>query len=64
MTQNQEILKHLLSGRSITPLEALADYGVFRLAARCYDLRSQGHDIKTVIIDNKGKKFAKYYLNK
>lgn len=42
MTQNQKILQHMRLHGSITPLEALRDYGCMRLAARIADLRRQG----------------------
>ena len=47
MTQNNAILEHLKSGKTITPIEALNLYGSFRLAARISDLRQQGHNIVT-----------------
>jgi len=62
MSQNQTILKHLKQGLSITPKFALFNFGCFRLAARIKDLRNQGHAIKTVMIEQGDKKFAKYYL--
>ena len=62
MSQNTEILADLKSGKNITAIDALNDYGCFRLAARINDLRRRGHDIKTVMINRKGKKFAVYYL--
>lgn len=42
MTQNQKILQHMRLHGSITPLEALRDYGCMRLAARIADLRKDG----------------------
>jgi hypothetical protein len=62
MTQIQSILDHLKQA-PITPLEALEQYGCFRLAARIKDLREQGHTIhtKTKILTN-GKIVAQYWL--
>ena len=62
MTQNDAILNHLTSGRSITPLDALRDYGCFRLAARIDDLRKQGWCITTDFETRNGKKYASYRL--
>ena len=62
MTQSDQILAHLKSGNSITPLEALNLFGCFRLGARILDLRKEGYDIQTEIIHSAGKHFAKYYL--
>ena len=38
LTQNQQILDYLKSGKSITPLTALKKFGCFRLSARKLDL--------------------------
>jgi hypothetical protein len=70
-TQLKRIREHLNRGKKITPLEALYDYGCFRLGARINDLRREGMDIKTEIIEitsssvraNK-KRVAQYSLNK
>ena len=45
--QNKKILKHLKAGLAITPIGALKTYGCFRLAARIYELRSEGWPIVT-----------------
>ena len=45
MTQTQQIYEHLSRGGSITPLEALQDFGCFRLASRISELRKAGHPI-------------------
>ena len=60
MSQNQEILKHLKEGKTITPLDALREFGCFRLAARIYDLRCKGYNILTV--GEEGAHYAKYFL--
>jgi hypothetical protein len=62
MTQTDAIRAHLLSGRDITPLQALDDYGCFRLAARIDELRKSGLEIETITETRNGKKFAKYKL--
>jgi high-affinity K+ transport system ATPase subunit B len=62
MTQNQMIISHLKKHGSITPLEALRKIDCMRLAARIEELRGMGHDIKTVMIKNKNKRFARYIL--
>ena len=47
MTQSEKVLRHLQDYGSITPLEALQDYGIMRLGARIWDLKRQGHVIFT-----------------
>ena len=46
-TQLEQILEHLKQGKSITPIEALEQYGCFRLSAVILKLRKQGYDIVT-----------------
>lgn len=46
-TQYDNVLRHLLLFGPVTPLEALHNYGCFRLAAIVCDLRKAGWDIKT-----------------
>jgi len=61
-SQNKAIRRHLESGSSITPLEALHQYGCFRLGARIFDLRAQGLEIETEIIKVGRKRFAQYSI--
>lgn len=63
-SQCQQILSHLKTGNTLTPIEALERFGCFRLGARICDLRSEGHDIRTRTISNGKKSFAEYYLAK
>jgi hypothetical protein len=60
--QAKDILHHIELHGSITPLEALQLYGCFRLGARIWDLRSQGHNIINEWEENNGKRYAKYVL--
>lgn len=56
----QKIREWLEAGRSITPLQALNKWGCMRLGARINDLRNEGWEIVTEIIERDGKRFAKY----
>ena len=44
-TQNKRLLSHLQKGKSINPLEAWKQLGIYRLSARIFDLRDSGHEI-------------------
>ena len=44
-TQTELILNHLRKYGSISPLEAMAEYGCMRLASRISDLKRQGYPI-------------------
>jgi hypothetical protein len=60
-SQNALIKGWLLNGYSITQLEALNQFGCFRLAARIADLRNQGFKIDTKIVTlENGKRVAMY----
>ena len=50
-SQNKRILAYLKSGRKLTPLEALYEFGTMRLSARIYDLRDQGEMIESKTIE-------------
>jgi hypothetical protein len=62
MSQNEKILKHLKSGKSLTPLQALRLCGSLRLGARIHNLREQGHNIKTRMVRRGGARVAEYSL--
>ena len=63
------IKKHLLNGGSITALEALKEFGCYRLASRISDLREEGVIIKKTMeesiskITKKPVRFARYSLD-
>lgn len=61
-TQKEAILRHLQSGRAITPLEALELYGCFRLGARIWELRDEGYKIQSETVKQGKKTFSSYKL--
>lgn len=61
-TQKDMVLDHLLTRGSITPLEALNEYGCFRLADVIYKLKKDGWHIMTDMVTRNGKTFAEYRL--
>ena len=63
-TQTKQILQYMRI-KPITAMDALNFIGSFRLAARIKDLRDEGHDIHTDIIENEwGARIASYSLIK
>lgn len=67
MTQIKAILEHLKKHGSITPFEALQEYGCFRLGARIWDLRDMGYEIDTEMETKKNRNgravtYARYRL--
>ena len=63
-SQNKQILDYLEIGNKITSLEALNNFGCFRLSSRIFDLRQKGHNIITEKKKVDGKTFAEYSLKK
>jgi len=62
-SQSVRIYKHLVSGKSLTAIQALDKFGCFRLAARIAELKRMGFRIKTTTKTNKqGKRFASYSI--
>jgi len=63
MSQNQEILSYLKTGKTITPLDALNMFGCLRLSGRIFDLKDDGWPIhcQRLKLDN-GKMVGHYTL--
>jgi hypothetical protein len=65
-TQNKRIEAYLMSGRTLTPLDALHEFNCFRLSARIWDLKRQGLDIESrtrkITSDGKQKVVVEYKL--
>lgn len=63
MSKTDRIRAHLVAGKSLTALEAMGLYSVFRLASIIHNLRRQGYPIKTVTkVDPNGTEYAEYVL--
>ena len=65
LSQKEKVLRHLREIGSITPLEAFNDYAIMRLTSRICELKDEGHDIKSELINRFKEKvtFSKYTLN-
>lgn len=55
MTQMNMIRRHLKEGRPIDPMEALREYGCYRLGAIIFNLRQEGLQISTELQFHKNK---------
>lgn len=66
MTQKAKILARLKSGQSLTAKCAIEHLNCYRLSARIYELREEGHNIPaTMETTPSGKTFARYtYLGR
>ena len=62
-SQKADILRALVSGQTLTPLDALELFGCLRLGARIWDLRQEGHRITSRLVQTEtGKHVAEYAL--
>jgi len=66
-TQREKILRFLRDVGSITPLDAIREFGIMRLAARIWELRKMGFSINTVYEQTKNRygetvRYARYTL--
>ena len=61
-SQSEQILAYLLAGNRLTPLDALRMFGSLRCGGRIFDLRKQGYDIRTEMVERNGKRFAEYWI--
>lgn len=69
MNQVDTVLRHLEEKGSITALEAMWEYGIYRLASRISDLKSAGVAIEKEMIkgtnrDGEPIRYARYMLKK
>ena len=55
MTQAEKVLRHMYEFGSITALEAMNEYGIFRLASRISDLKKNGYPIKSEAVAVKNR---------
>tara|TARA_R110002012_G_scaffold276213_2_gene463108 strand:- start:1322 stop:1561 length:240 start_codon:yes stop_codon:yes gene_type:complete len=63
-TQKNRILGYLQNGGKLTALNALQNFGCFRLASRIFDLKREGWAIKSEKIKLDGKSCSCYYISK
>lgn len=60
-SQCSMIREWLLSGKTLTSLEALVNFGCMRLASRIHDLRERGMQIKATKIQVESGKYVTQY---
>lgn len=67
MSDKARVLDYLQANGSITPMEALWEFGCYRLGARIWDLRHDGHSISTEMVEGRDRngereRYARYRL--
>lgn len=63
-TKKSQVLRYIQTHRrGITGLDALRNFGLYRLSSTIHELRSEGHNIKTDMMTREdGTTYARYYL--
>lgn len=69
LTQKEKVIRHLEAFGTITPMEAIQDYGIMRLASRISELRRAGYIIFTDMVYGLNRfqektRYAEYRLEK
>lgn len=59
MSKTQKLLNHLQSGKTITGIQALQKFGLYRLSDAIHKLRGRGHNIETEEVGK--EKYARYH---
>lgn len=62
ITQCEMIIDYLDEYGSITPLEAMRDLGIYRLASRIADLKKQGYKIKSKMVSVEARNGGRTYV--
>lgn len=67
MTQKEKILQYIEETGSITPLDALREFGCMRLASRVSELKRDGYPIKATMETSKNRngepvRYARYEM--
>ena len=62
-TYKQIILSHMLAGKSISTIEAFAQYDITCFLQRISELRADGVIINDETVKENGKRFKRYWIN-
>ncbi len=60
MSAIQKLKNHLEKGKSVTGLQALRWWGLYRLSDAIHKLRRKGLNIKTTMVKRGNKEYARY----
>lgn len=64
-SRSNQLLNHLMKGRTISGTQALRTFGIYRLSGIIFEFRKRGIDIETTMIKRKGRTYGVYkFTNK
>ena len=66
-TQTDRIIRHIQDYGSITPVEAMQEYGIMRLASRMCDIKRAGYNVRREMVTGRNRygestTYARYFL--
>lgn len=61
-SQGEIVLEHLQSGQTLTGLEAIDKYHIYRLSSVIERLRKAGYNIETIDMQSENSRYGKYRL--
>lgn len=62
MSKQDKVLAHLKKGNTITGLEAIRLFGLYRLSSAIHQLREKGYNIHTEMVQENGEEYGRYSL--
>ena len=62
VSRAQRLLTHLVRGRTINGMQALKQFGIYRLSAAIHNFRKRGFTIETKMVNRNGSKYGVYKL--
>lgn len=63
-TYSQIIMAHLMTGKTITNMQAYDEYSITCLSQRISELRASGVNIDDEMVTRNGKRFKRYWIDK
>ena len=60
--QANAILSAMLGGQTVTPMDALREFGSWRLAARIGELKQAGWNVRRGLVTENGRVHASYWI--
>ena len=62
LSRAQRLLTHLVKGKTINGMQALRQFGIYRLSAAIHNFRKRGFTIETKMVQRNGSKYGVYKL--
>ena len=64
ISKKQMLRAALEAGRKVTGLSAMRDFNLYRLSSEIHQLRGEGMNIQTRMVDTGNSRHAEYYMER